>query len=281
LERAEKMGDHCNYFKTRPIEERVTLIQGVANEYCYLVEGTERALLIDTLTGIGNIRLYCEELTDKPISVINTHGHFDHAGGNFVFQEAWIHPMDIPLMYQQCTVQRRENFARIFYSASFCSNDDLEPIRPLICNHAKEGHKFELGDRVLEVIETPGHTRGSICLLDEKNRILFAGDTCNTNTLLYLEGSCTINEYLESLKKLKKFQALFDLYLICHEETPLDKSCIEDAILCCEDILAGTDDAEPGENLGVACLYAKKRDHKNRRLDGRLGNIAYTRDKIR
>lgn len=275
------MGDNSNYFKIRPIEAGVTLIQGIAGEYCYLVEGSERALLIDTLTGIGDIRPIYEGITDKPVSVINTHGHFDHAGGNFVFQEVWINSMDVPLMYKHCTVEQRENFARAFCDTAFWSKDDVEQVRPLVCNHAYEGYSFELGGRVLEVVETPGHTRGSICLLDKKNRMLFAGDTCNTNTLLHLEGSCTVEEYLQSLKKLKKLQNLFNKYYICHEETPLDKSCIDDAIICCEEILAGIDDAEPGENLGVPCLYAKKRDNKNRRLDGRLGNVAYSRTGIR
>jgi glyoxylase-like metal-dependent hydrolase (beta-lactamase superfamily II) len=223
----------------------------------------------------------CEGLTDKPISVINTHGHFDHAGGNFAFSEIWIHPMDLPLMYTQCTVSQREKFAMGFCTTAFWNKEDVEQIKPLICNDAREGMKFELGGRMLEVLETPGHTRGSICLLDKKNRLLFAGDTCNTNTLLYLDGSSTVEKYLSSLKKLKQQQNLFDTYLICHEDTPLDKSCIDDAICCCEEILAGTDDAEPGENLGLSCLYAKKRDTRNRRLDGRLGNVAYMRNNIR
>lgn len=275
------MNENSNYFKIRQIKEGVTLIEGVANEYCYLIEGTERALLIDTLTGIGNIRLLCEQLTNKPISVVNTHGHFDHAGGNFAFSEVWIHPKDIQLMYKNCTIQQRENFAIEFCENKFWNKEDVEEVKQLHCNPVSEGYRFELGDRVLEVIETPGHTRGSICLLDKANRMLFAGDTCNTNTLIYLDWSCSVKKYLESLRKLKSIQDLFDLFFICHEETPLDKSCIEDAILCCEEILAGTDDSEAGENLGIPCLYAKKRDSRNRRLDGRLGNIAYSRNNIR
>lgn len=275
------MGRNFDYFKICPIEKGLTLIQGVANEYCYLIEGTERALLIDTLTGIGNIRLICESLTNKPISVVNTHGHFDHAGGNFVFSEVWIHPIDIALMYQCCTSEQREDFAERFCASQFWDKADVVQVKQLVCNPVNEGYRFDLGGRILEVIETPGHTKGSICLLDRENRMLFAGDICNTNTLLHLECSCSIDKYLISLKKLKELQKSFDMYFICHEETPLDKSCIDDAIMCCEEILSGTDDAEPGESLGIPCLYAKKRDNKNKRLDGRLGNIAYRLDNIR
>jgi glyoxylase-like metal-dependent hydrolase (beta-lactamase superfamily II) len=60
-----------------------------------------KALLIDSLIGAGNLRAFCRELTDLPITLVNTHGHVDHTGGNFDFDECYIHPNDISLMYEK------------------------------------------------------------------------------------------------------------------------------------------------------------------------------------
>ena len=64
--------------------------------YSYLLEGGERAMLIDTMFGYGNLRAFCRELTDRPVFLVNTHYHGDHAGGNFDFDECYIHALDIP-----------------------------------------------------------------------------------------------------------------------------------------------------------------------------------------
>ena len=52
------------------------------SQFMYLLEGEEKALLIDTGWGAGNLRTFVEKLTDKPVIVTNTHGHLDHSGGN-------------------------------------------------------------------------------------------------------------------------------------------------------------------------------------------------------
>lgn len=271
-------------FKTRKMAAGVTLIEGLGHEYCYLVQGNEKALLIDTLSGIGDLKAFCKTITKLPITVVNTHGHFDHAGGNFVFEEIYIHPVDIPLMYDCCTAVSRENFVNLIRKErnepQIWHPEDIVPSREIHCNLLSEGDVFDLGGRLLEVVETPGHTRGSVCFLDRENRLLFAGDCCNTNTFLFMPGAVTVEEYSCTLKKLQLLEKEFDTYYICHETTPLDKRCIDEAILCCEEIMVGKDDAEPGENLGMSCFYAKKRNGSGMRTDGKLANIAYRKDRI-
>ena len=58
--------------------------------YCYLLVGEEKAMLIDTAYGEGDLRAMVESITDKPVMVCNTHGHFDHTGGNALWEEAWM-----------------------------------------------------------------------------------------------------------------------------------------------------------------------------------------------
>jgi len=51
----------------------------------YLIVGTDKALLFDTGNGLGDIKAIVDQLTDKPITVLNSHSHFDHIGGNYQF----------------------------------------------------------------------------------------------------------------------------------------------------------------------------------------------------
>ena len=71
------------FFRAEKLFDNVTAIAGLAGELCCLVEGSEKALLIDTLVGVGSLKAYVRELTDLPVQVVNTHGHLDHCGGNF------------------------------------------------------------------------------------------------------------------------------------------------------------------------------------------------------
>jgi hydroxyacylglutathione hydrolase len=103
----------------------------------------------------------------------------------------------------------------------------------------KDGYVFDLGGRKLEVIEVPGHTPGSICLLDAGNRILFAGDNTNTIVWLFLKDCYPLEVYLKSLQKVEKRIGEFNTIMPGHNG-PLDKSFLIDQIGCVKSILAGT-----------------------------------------
>ena len=76
------MVDVSKFFQTFPAYDGVTAIEGVCGELCFLIRGREKALLVDTLTGVGSLRPFCEGLTGLPITVVNTHGHVDHVGSS-------------------------------------------------------------------------------------------------------------------------------------------------------------------------------------------------------
>ena len=79
------------------LAEGVSLIKGIDFECCiWLVEGREKALLVDTGLGVGDLRGEVEALTDKPVIVANTHGHGDHSGGNYAFDRVYMHPAALP-----------------------------------------------------------------------------------------------------------------------------------------------------------------------------------------
>lgn len=148
----------------------------------YLILGNEKALLLDTGMGICPIKPLVDKLTSLPLTVINSHCHFDHVGGNWEFPVVYIfnHPAAISrlrngLGSEHVVHHLRGDSTWIPYPAGF--NAGSYEIKPCNCVPVNDGHLFDLGGRTLEVIHTPGHSPDSIMLLDKSGSILFTGDT--------------------------------------------------------------------------------------------------------
>jgi glyoxylase-like metal-dependent hydrolase (beta-lactamase superfamily II) len=273
---------NSKFFSTKEIAPHITAIIGLGNELCYLIEGTQKALLIDSLIGVGNLRAFCRELTDLPITLVNTHGHIDHVGGNFNFDECYIHPNDIPLMYEkeELRIGYVQNAVKKSGRNIVILDSDFTSAKPMKTLPVYEGYTFDLGDRTIEVIEVPGHTTGTIVLLDRAEKMVFSGDACNCNTLLFLPNSTSIEKYRQSLLHFKDYQPYFSAMWGGHNLYPVPNTVIDEAVCLCDEILAGTDDAVESEHLGRSCFYARKKDKDYKRLDGKIANIAYRKDRI-
>lgn len=272
------------FFRAESIAGGVRAITGPGTELCYLVEGSETALLIDTLSGVGNLKSFCETLTELPITVVNTHGHVDHCGGNMDFGTCYINPLDIEGMYKHMAVSIRKGHVEMMQAMSpepiTFSDDDMAKPGPLYTIPVYDGDVFDLGDRQIQVIAVPGHSLGTIVLLDETSRIVFSGDACNVNTLvIFYPDSTTIETYLSSLARLKSFESKFDVLYGGHGLVAVPKVIVDEAMTLCSEIMDGKDDQVASEFLGRKCYYAKKMENY-RRLDGKLANIAYTRESV-
>jgi len=128
--------------------------------------------VIDSGTGFNFTRLYSVVKMLKIgfgdiKKVINTHAHFDHIGGNGYFLKADIaaHELDAEVIEKG---DQEKSWADYF---------DGKLVPKPVKFKLKEGDKIDVGGMELEVIHTPGHTPGSICLYDRKSKILFSGDT--------------------------------------------------------------------------------------------------------
>lgn len=269
-------------FTAQRLPNGVTEITDLSGVHCFLVEGRDKALLIDTMTGLRGLPAFVATLTDLPVEVALTHGHMDHAGGVFEFGRCYIHPADIPMLDGR-TLPARVGYVRgqlppgeAPEASAFVPDGPVEFV-PL-----KAGDKLDLGGRALEVLHVPGHTRGSLCYLDTASGDFFAGDTCNNNTLLMMDVSATIEEYLGALLALKERQGDIRRFYLFHGPSLQDKSCIDDNIQCCRDILAGTDDRVPVDFLGRPGYLAKERTPGTfSRKDGRFGNVVYNPQQVR
>lgn len=196
----------------------------------YLVTGKERALLIDTGFGVGDLVGALKALTHLPIVVVNTHAHADHIQGNGQFDEVRIHELDVPLIQHTETT--------------------LIPIRG--------GHLFQLGDRTVEVIAVPGHTPGSICLLDRITQTLFTGDSPRSGPLwMHLPTSLTLAELRNSLLHLLGFRALFDTLAPAHGDPMPAETLIDDLLACAEGVLIGEIVGHPHSTRFGDCLLAE------------------------
>ena len=279
------------YFKAGEIAPRTWMIEYAftapkgGGPYAYLLEGNDYALVIDTMLGYGNLRAFCETLTDKPLRLVNTHFHPDHINGNFDFDACWLHPLDLPYFYSLPAATREEIAAHARREAlpeyrDLIEPEDFTPKCPMHTLPIFDGDIFDLGGRSVEVVEVGGHTPGSIVLIDRTSRIAFTGDACNGNTLMDFGVSLSVEEYLDNLLYFKRHQDGFDVMYGGHQVLPPET--IDEGIELCAKIISGTDDKEirPGM-FGKPTVYAARHaDNGFARADGKNFNISYNPEKI-
>lgn len=220
------------------------------NTIINLVVGQEKAALIDTGCGIGNLRRAAEEVTDKPIVVVNTHTHFDHLGSNGAFDE--IAMFDHPLCHRVAekgishelleTEILADNLVTKPWPTGFNRNNFALP--PFKVHYwLREGDRLNLGNRDLEVIRTPGEAPDHICLLERTGRILFCGDILLHGPVwTHLEGG-SLDDLITSYRKLMGFFHEFEHLMPGHNQPWLDKELLPETLVAAEKVSSGQ--AEP------------------------------------
>jgi glyoxylase-like metal-dependent hydrolase (beta-lactamase superfamily II) len=156
----------------------------------YLIEGRNKAVLLDTGMGFGDIKKVIEQLTRLKVSVVNSHTHFDHVGGNHQFDEIAVFNDDFEIenLERGYAIEElkgelsKEHLYRPLPKGFDPKTYRILPSKPT--HLLKHEELIDLGDRKLKVLHTPGHSPGSICLLDTKSRELFTGDTFYLSSLL-------------------------------------------------------------------------------------------------
>lgn len=267
-------------YQVSEIAKNTWVINEAGMTAMFLLKGNKRALLIDTGVGMTDLKKLISWLTPLPYDVVLTHGHQDHIGGAAQFEEVYIHEKDAanlrPIDYDSIAeyVELLKNCGSgDVYNCSCADIRRIEKMPKLL--PLKEGMVFELGNRSIEVIETPGHTPGGCCFLDRKERILFSGDACNG----YLLCQDSINTLLGALVKIKSYESEFDRNFNGHVGYAgmpfvgsMDHSITNAAIRLCEEILSGTAKSEEKNkgNFAGDCKVA---------TDGRI-RIIYSPDRL-
>ena len=205
----------------------------VYNESIYVLEGDEKALVIDAGSRVKDLDKLVATLTDKPVMMALTHGHGDHVGGIGCFPEVWIHPADEPMI----TAGRN-------------------PYKGTV-HHLEDGDVIDLGGRTVEVMHTPGHTSGSITFFDKENHYGFSGDAFGSTNLLLFAGTfktlintCTrAAEYMQKNGIVKLYPGHY------HGDNPETLQRVLDEKKMSQEVLSGkrkgTPDSANGLNRSV------------------------------
>ncbi|MDR0905032.1 MAG: MBL fold metallo-hydrolase [Oscillospiraceae bacterium] len=179
----------------------------------FLFAGEKSALLVDTGFGTGDLKAVVDGLTKLPVKLVNTHADGDHTGCNAQFDVAYLYPTEFE---------------------KFAASGKTSPVAPIW-----EGDNIDLGGRAFEVIHIPGHTPGSIALLDDANKILVGGDSISTTSIFMFGADRSLTAYIASLEKLEGIRNKFDTVYPSHGEFPVRADIIPELLAGAKKLLAG------------------------------------------
>jgi glyoxylase-like metal-dependent hydrolase (beta-lactamase superfamily II) len=194
---------------------------GVSTVNMYLIVGRERAVLIDSGMGIGDVSLEIAQITPLPCMVLNTHYHWDHVGANASFDEIAIHELETDLVAQKQNVASlrklmKSSAARAILPPGF--DPSAYRIIPKPATRSLHDNELiDLGGHVLKVLHTPGHSPGHVTFWHEAKRMLFTGDTASMGPIYACFEGGNPEALAESAKRLA---ALPNVRTICpgHDE---------------------------------------------------------------
>ena len=182
----------------------------------FLLLGQDNAVLVDTCFG-GDILSVCRSLTTNPITLITTHSDGDHIGCDSQFPSQYLHAAEF---------ERYET-------------------RGKGASHAlpmAEGDVFSVGEFHLEVIWIPGHTPGSVALLDRAHRFLITGDTVQNGCIFMHGDGRDLRAFRASIAKLEalRLDGLFDTLYPAHGDAIVSADILTDHLALADEVLSGS-----------------------------------------
>jgi len=216
------------YYQVKELHKGIYSIFEPAEVFCYLLVGEKIALLYDTAFGFGPLAQTVREITDLPLKIVLSHGHYDHVGGAALFDKAYIHPEDevLCLKHASRTARRRaldgwgqrtpDGFDKEAYINAGTGDIKLLDV----------GFTFELGGLTVEIVALEGHTAGSVGLLVQEPRVLLTSDALGPHVWMFLEESLPMKDYLVMLTRVQTLP--FDTFYIGHSDTPRPKAEIKE-----------------------------------------------------
>jgi glyoxylase-like metal-dependent hydrolase (beta-lactamase superfamily II) len=202
-------------------------VDGLIRANLWYVRGRERDLLVDTGNGIAPLRPLIERLSrgrHREVVAVVTHAHIDHVGGLHEFEHRLFHRLEraaaaaiepaVPLATGEWPGYLREQLADAGFVLpplllDAVPDEAFDPvafrIAPVAATRFVEGgDQLDLGDRKLLVVDLPGHTQGSIGLLDEASGALFSGDAVYDGSLIDTLPESDVAAYARTMERLRE-----------------------------------------------------------------------------
>lgn len=164
----------------------------------FLLVGEDKALMIDSGVNSPDAAQIAKTLTDKPVILLNTHGDGDHTSGTAGFDKIYMHEFD------------------------YIDGDIATRFPETELVKVKDGDVIDLGNRTLKLIHIPGHTRGSIAILDISKRVLYSGDSVSKAHIYMFGPKREPQSYAKSLDKLISIKDEYDYIYASHGDCKLD-----------------------------------------------------------
>ncbi|MBN2000205.1 MBL fold metallo-hydrolase [candidate division KSB1 bacterium] len=234
-----------HWFQIKEINTGLYMIREPDHVQSYLVLGRNKAALIDTGMGFCDIKKAVESITRLPVTVLNTHWHFDHIGGNRLFLQRGISRIEAALVAKSvANSQLREVYITPCQRQGIRFPQDFYPFLYQITGTQPtftidDGQFFDLGDRTLTAIATPGHTRGSISFLDSQTSCLMCGDFAYRGLIFAQFRDSDIKVYMNSLRKVSAIKTIKNLHP-SHDNFTVPASFLSDLLAGFEKIKAGS-----------------------------------------
>jgi len=203
---------------------------------------------------VGDLGRFVKGITDKPVTVLLTHGHLDHAFGAAWFDDVRMNPLEVPVIQAHrplsaAVIEEARGEGRVTADAP-----DSTMFGPLT-----GGDVLDLGRLTVRVVDAAGHTPGSLAFLIAEERVLVTGDAANQFTFMFHDEAAGIAQYRESLGRLRAdTQGLYDRILISHGTGDAPFFLLDELDVLCARILAREDDAVRFEFMGRCGLIARK-----------------------
>lgn len=175
----------------------------------YLIVGSNRNILFDTGMGMSSISEVVKRISSLPVVVINSHTHYDHIGGNYEFDT--VYAVDTAYTQQHALAGwPHATVAQEVTSEAFCADKlpgldtaiyAIKPYKDKIKRYLHDGDTLQLGNRILEVMQVPGHTPDCLALLDREHGYLWTGDMYyEARIWLFMDGT-DLNAYEQSISR--------------------------------------------------------------------------------
>jgi glyoxylase-like metal-dependent hydrolase (beta-lactamase superfamily II) len=236
--------DWFRVYESHPSVYSITEPFQIQESISHLIVGTKRAILFDTGAGLLSIKAVVKRITDLPITVINSHTHYDHVGNNWEFSDV----LAVDSIYTKANMAgfSHQRIADDLYPAAFCKGVPKEvnlntfTTKPWqVSRLIKDGEIIDLGGRKIKVLLTAGHTPDAVTLLDAENRLLFTGDSWYDGRLWMFVKETSIDDYQKSIAQLSLLETQVDFLFGGHNSARISSGPIQKLHKVLKEIISG------------------------------------------